>query len=86
MCEDPAWRGARCGAGKIRCWGARPGQCIDEEHVCDGVYDCIDRSDESYCSTDRHGGQESKKEIVENLQECRAEDEYNHTYTGLQCD
>jgi len=86
VCEDPAWRGARCGARKIRCWGARPGQCIDEEHVCDGVYDCIDRSDESYCSTDRHGGQEYKEEIVENLQECRAEDEYNHTYTGLQCD
>jgi len=86
VCEDPAWRGESCrGVGQIMCQGARPGQCVEDYHVCDGVYDCIDRSDESGCNTDRHEEEEYKKEIVETLQECRAKDENNIPYTGLKC-
>ena len=35
-----------CGQHQATCVS---GQCIDREAVCDGVVDCLDKSDESSC-------------------------------------
>ena len=50
LCENPAWVKVPCSEPMhFRCQGHRPGQCVAIWRMCDGVYDCVDRSDESGC-------------------------------------
>lgn len=49
LCEDKRWLDLPC-SDLDRCSGFRPGQCVDFNEVrCNGVYECIDRSDEDGC-------------------------------------
>ena len=50
LCEKYSWTDLKCPIeGQIRCKGHRPGQCLETFEICDGKYDCIDRSDEDGC-------------------------------------
>lgn len=40
---------SRCGPNQFNC-KSDPNACIEMSLVCDGIYDCIDRSDEEKCS------------------------------------
>ena len=37
----------RCGNDEATC---QNGQCVPRDYLCDGDYDCTDRSDEADCS------------------------------------
>lgn len=48
-CERPdSLKETKCKLPKVACTGHRR-QCIDKSGICDGVLDCMDRSDESGC-------------------------------------
>ena len=59
LCEDPVWNGLRGvivprqdveqDFDEAFCRGHRPSQIIRSDDKCDGVYSCIDRSDETEC-------------------------------------
>ena len=61
LCEDQAWNGLRglkikhSVTHEIHCRGHRPSQFIADYQICNGVYDCVDRSDESGCNNDNSG-------------------------------
>ncbi len=49
VCERPEGLAtAKCELPKIRCTGHRK-QCVNRDSICNGVLDCMDRSDESNC-------------------------------------
>ena len=56
LCNDPEtfYFGRPCvdGDSYRRCRLWRPGQCVPSVNVCDGLYDCADRSDEDGCVDD----------------------------------
>ncbi len=66
LCESPNWLQMKDRCVKDtkyplqtesfpRCKGHRPSQCLyDENLICNGVYDCIDRSDEENCETSKN--------------------------------
>ncbi len=57
LCEDLSWNHVETFKNAANqdletnrlCQGSRPSQRIDLRNLCDGVFHCIDRSDESHC-------------------------------------
>ena len=51
ICENPDWNTTNVCAelDMVPCSGIRSGQCVYPARKCDGIYDCMDRTDESNC-------------------------------------
>ena len=55
LCENSAWNGLKgtkvkySFSNQIHCRGHHPSQLIGDHQICNGVYDCLDRSDETRC-------------------------------------
>ena len=46
--RQPTTASRQCASWEFRCGN---GQCINRSRFCDGGYDCVDGSDESYCNS-----------------------------------
>ena len=47
--EEIVWRFSKANNGSGKVWQCKSGECIDNDNVCDGAFNCVDDSDEENC-------------------------------------